>query len=51
MVHMIELIKKGEEALKEQGRMEGVEMLKEKMEELKNCGDVTIAQAAGTAFK
>ncbi len=45
-----ELIRKGESVMKEQGRLEGEEVLKEKIEGLKSCGDVTIAQAAGIAF-
>ena len=49
VLRMIELIRKGESVMKEQGRLEGEELLKEKIEGLKS-GDVTIAQAAGTAF-
>ena len=50
VLRMIELIRKGESVMKEQGRLEGEEVLKEKIEGLKRCGDVTIAQAAGIAF-
>ena len=50
VLRMIELIRKGESLMKEQGRLEGEEVLKEKIEGLKSCGDVTIAQAAGIAF-
>ena len=50
VLRMIELIRKGESVMKEQGRLEGEEVLKEQIEGLKSCGDVTIAQAAGIAF-
>lgn len=47
---MIELVSRGESGAKEQETSEDSRELLKKIEELKDCGDVTIAQAAGNAF-
>ena len=50
VLRMIELVSRGESGAKEQETSDDSWELLKKIEELKNCGDVTIAQAAGNAF-